>query len=174
MNELLNKMDEPVYQQLYTFLYSQLSLFQRVMFRLRSWRDGAMYALGLLAALRSNRLDEITALIDAGTAGFLRIYDGARPATGGAATTLLAELTFSVTSFPAASAGAMTANAITDDSSADAAGTATWFRVVDSAATFVFDGDVGTSGSDLNLNAVAIALGAVVSVTSMVLTDGNA
>lgn len=131
-------------------------------------------ALGYLTALRNSRLDEITALMDAGAAGAtLSIYDGTRPATGGTATTLLATLTFSVTSFPAASAGAMTANSITDDSSADATSTATWFRVADSDANFVFDGDVGTSGSDLNLNTTAITTGATVSVTSFVLTEGQ-
>ncbi len=131
-------------------------------------------ALGFLAALRNSRLNEITALIDAQAgAGHLRIYDGSRPATGGTATTLLAELDFSVTSFPGAAAGAMTANAIADDISADATSTATWFRLIDDSATFVLDGDVGTSGSDLNLNTVAIQSGATVSVTSMVLTEGN-
>jgi len=131
-------------------------------------------ALGITATTRNNMLDELTALIDAGTAGFLRIYDGTRPATGGTATTLLAELTMNVTSFPAASSGAMTANAITGDTSANATGTATWFRITDSAGTAVVDGDVGTSGSDLNLNTVAITSGVTVDVTSMVLTAGNA
>lgn len=131
-------------------------------------------ALGFLAALRNNRLDEITALLDAGAGGaLLRIYSGARPATGGTVTTLLAELTLSATSFPAASAGAMTANAVTDDSSANATGTASWFRLVDSNAVFVMDGDVGTSGSDLNLNTVSIVSAGTVSVTSFVLTEGN-
>ncbi|MEE8207799.1 MAG: hypothetical protein V3T88_02400 [Nitrosomonadaceae bacterium] len=131
-------------------------------------------ALGFLVALRNNRLDEITALIDAGTAGFLRIYDSTRPATGGTVTTLLAELTLSVTSFPAASSGAMVGNTITGDASANATGTATWFRIVDSASVFVLDGDVGTSGSDLNLNSVAISAGVAVDVTQFDLTDGNA
>jgi len=132
-------------------------------------------ALGYDVSLRNNRLDEITALVDAGTGGgFLRIYDGARPATGGTATTLLAELTFSVTSFPAASAGAMSASAISDDTSANATGTATWFRVVDDVAGHVMDGDVGTSGSDLNLNSVSINSGVNVSVTQFDLTAGNA
>ena len=131
-------------------------------------------ALGFSTTLRNNMLDEITALIDAGAgAGKIRIYDGTRPATGGTATTLLAELTFSVTSFPAASSGAMTANSITDDSSANATGTATWFRIVDDSNTFIFDGDVGTSGSDMNLNSTSISTGQVVSVTSFVLTAGN-
>ncbi len=132
-------------------------------------------ALSLLAAARSNRLDEVTALIDAQAgAGLLRIYNGTRPATGGTATTLLAELTFSVTSFPAASAGAMAANAITDDTAANAGGTASWFRVVDASGTFVLDGDVGTSGSDLNLNSVTISLNQNVAVSQFDLTDGNA
>lgn len=132
-------------------------------------------ALAFVEALRNARLDEITAKIDAGTgAGKLRIYDGTRPATGGTATTLLAELTMSDPSFPAASSGQMTANTITDDSSADNTGTATWFRIVDSDNNFVVDGDVGTSGSDLNLNSTSITAGVTVEVTSLVLTEGNA
>ena len=61
--------------------------------------------LGLATTLRNARLDQITTAIDAGTAGLLRIYDGSRPATGGAATTLLAELTLSDPSSGAAAAG---------------------------------------------------------------------
>ena len=129
--------------------------------------------IGLTVASRNNMLDEITALIDAGTAGFLRIYNGTRPATGGTATTLLAELTMSVTSFPAASAGVITANAITGDASANATGTATWFRITNSSGTAVVDGDVGTSGSDLNLNTTSITALLSVDVTSLVLTAGN-
>jgi hypothetical protein len=41
------------------------------------------------ATLRSAMMDAITTR--AGNAALLRIYDGSRPATGGAATTLLAE-----------------------------------------------------------------------------------
>lgn len=130
-------------------------------------------ALGYSVTLRNNRLDEITALIDAVSNGLIRIYDGTRPATGGAATTLLAELSFSATSFPAASSGVMTANAITSDSSANATGTATWFRVVDSTGSHVLDGDCGTSGSDMNLNSVAISIGVQVDCTNFVITAGN-
>ena len=131
-------------------------------------------ALAYNVTVRNSRLQEIQIAIDAGpAAGLLRIYDGTRPATGGTATTLLAELTFSDPSFPAAASGVLTANAINDDTSANAAGTATWFRCVDSTAGFVMDGDVGTSGSDLNLNTTTISAGANVSVTSFVLTAGN-
>lgn len=136
-------------------------------------------ALGFTAVLQRNRLDEITGVLDAGAgAGRLRIYDQTRPTnadTAIGAQVLLAELTFSVASFPAASGtpGSMTANAITDDAAADATGTASWFRIVDDATGVVMDGDVGTSGSDLNLNSVAIAIGIRVSVSSFVLTAGN-
>lgn len=132
-------------------------------------------SLAYLAALRSNMLDEITALIDAGAGpGLLNIYNGARPATGGAPTTLLAQLTLSDPAAPAASGGVLTLSAITDDSSADASGTATWFRITDSVGNFVFDGDVGTSGSDLNLDSVSITAGQTISITSFTITEGNA
>ena len=123
-------------------------------------------ALGYEAAtLRDAMLDAITTR--AGTSALLRIYQGTRPATGGAATTLLAELTCNATAFaPAAVNGVLTANA-TD--------TATWFRIVQSdGSTFVMDGNVGTAGSDLNLNSVSIVAGGTVSVTSFVITEGNA
>lgn len=134
-------------------------------------------ALGFTVTARNNLLDEITALIDAGTAGALKIYDGTRPTnadTAVGAQTLLAQLTMNVTSFPAAASGTMTANAITDDASADATGTASWFRIESSAGSAVIDGDVATSASDLNLNTVAITSGVTVSISSLVLTAGNA
>lgn len=131
-------------------------------------------ALAYTTTLRNSRLDAITAAVDGGAgAGLLRIYDGARPSSGGAATTLLATLTFSDPSFGAASSGALTASAITQDSSADATGTATWFRVVTSAGTFIIDGSVGASGSDLNLTTTSIITGQPVSISSFVITEGN-
>ena len=125
--------------------------------------------------IRNAQLDALTAALDAGAGpALLRIYDGVRPASGGAVTTLLAELTMGDPSFPAASAGSMTANSISDDTSANATGTAAWFRLVDSDLNFVADGDVGTSGADINFNTVAIVAGSNVAVTSMVIAAGNA
>lgn len=130
--------------------------------------------IGMVATLRNARLDAITTKIDAGAAaGKLRIYDGVRPATGGAATTLLAELTFSDPSAPGAALGVLTFSAITQDAAADATGTATWARVVDSDGNVVMDLSVSTAGADLNLNTTSIVAGAVVSVTSAVITEGN-
>jgi len=117
-------------------------------------------------------LDAITT--SAGASALLRIYDGTRPATGGAATTLLAELTCNATFAPAASGGVLTLNAITQDSSANASGTATWFRIVKAdGTTFVLDGNVGTSGSDLNLTTTTIVITQPVSVSSFAITEGN-
>jgi hypothetical protein len=129
-------------------------------------------ALGYATTLRNAQLDAIPNAI--GTSGKLRIYDGSRPATGGTVSTLLAELPLSATSAPASSAGVLTLNAITSDSSADATGTATWFRIVTSANVFVMDGSVGTSGADLNLNSTSLTIAGTVSVTSFTITAGNA
>lgn len=126
-------------------------------------------------AVRNSRLNAVRDAIDGGAgAGLLRIYNATRPATCGTATTLLAELTFSDPCSAGASSGSLTMSSITADSSANATGTAAWFRAVDSTGTCVIDGDVGTSGSDLNLNSVSISSGQQVSVTSFVITAGNA
>lgn len=122
--------------------------------------------------IRNAMLDAVTT--GAGSAALLRIYDGSRPATGGTATTLLAELTCNATFAPSASGGVLTLNAITQDASANATGTATWFRIVKSdGTTHVLDGNVGTSGSDLNLTTTSITATQPVSVTSFTITEGN-
>jgi hypothetical protein len=107
--------------------------------------------------------------------GKLRIYDGTQPTNGGDAITsqvLLAELTMNADAFPSASSGTITANSITQDASADATGTATWFRLVKSdGTTILVDGSVGTSGADCNLNSVSITSGGTVTVTSCAFTQ---
>ena len=114
---------------------------------------------------------EANALATLANNWYIRIYDGTQAATADTAIgaqVLLAELRFSATAFPSAVAGVLTANAITADTSANASGTATWFRVTQSDGTTVlWDGTVGTSGCDMNLNSVAISSGANVSITSL-------
>lgn len=129
--------------------------------------------LGINTTIRNNRLNTIKTGVDAGgAAGFLRVYDGARPATGGTATNLLAQLTFSYPCAPSASGGQLTFSAIASGTAGNS-GTATWCRIVDSTGAFVTDGSVGTSGADYNLNTTTIASGVQVSCTSAVLTEGN-
>ena len=128
-------------------------------------------SVGYSTTLRNARLDKITDVI--GASGLLRIYDGTRPASGGTATTLLAQLTLSATFAPAAAAGVLTASAIGSDASADATGTATWARLTTSGGVFVADMGVGTSGQEVTLNTVSIVIGGTVACTSLVITAGN-
>ena len=111
------------------------------------------------------------AVVDQADNGYIRIYSGSQPAnadTAVGAQVLLAELRFNATAFGAASNGVATANAITSEDSALATNPATWFRALKSDGTTVlFDGSVGTSGCNLNLNTVSIVSGAVVAVSSL-------
>lgn len=118
--------------------------------------------------------DAIVDAIDGGAgAGLLLILDGAKPAGPGTAITTqvtLATLTMSDPAFGAASNGVATASAITQDSSADASGTATWFRITTSSGTAILDGTVGTSGADLNLVTTTIVATQPVQISSLTVT----
>ena len=131
----------------------------------------------ITTAARNAAADAVVDLIDVGGTGSLRIYSGTAPADANAAlsgNTLLAQLTFSATAFGSASSGVATAATITQDSSADATGTATFFRALaGNGTTVVFQGEVGTSGADLNLNSTAIQSGAAVSVSSLTYTQSG-
>lgn len=132
-------------------------------------------AISLSTAARNARLTALITAIDAGSGpGVLSIYSGTRPATGGATTTLLAELTLS-DPCGTVSGGVLTFNAITQDSSANASGTASWARIVDSTGTHVLDLGVGTAGSgqEIILNTTTIVAGGPVGITSASLTEGN-
>jgi hypothetical protein len=118
--------------------------------------------------------DAFTTAADAGTAAVLNIYDGAIPTdadTALGAQVLLAQLTFNATSFGAATDGTgkarITANAITSDTSADATGTAAWFRILtQSGGTVIAQGSVGTGTHDFVINTTSIVSGATVACTA--------
>ena len=106
--------------------------------------------------------------------GYLRIYTGTKPATPetAASGTLVAELQMNATAFGAASGGVITAAAITSDSASDATGTAGWFRIFKSdGTTALWDGDVSTTGAELNFNSVSFTAGAQVDVSALTITD---
>ena len=108
-------------------------------------------------ALRNARLDAVSAAV--GSGGKLRIYNGTRPASGGAGHTLLSEHTLGTPFAAAAAGGGPLSPTLPADVNASATGTATWWRATTSAGTFVIDGDVGTSGSDLDLVTTSIVSG---------------
>jgi len=133
-------------------------------------------ALKIADAIRTNMVTQITNAIDADAGGgLIRIYDGVQPAKNGAATNLLAELTFSTTSTSGITGGVATFAAITQDSSADASGDATWMRISDASGDFVADGTVDDTGSpDLLLTTVTIVATQPVSInTGGTITAGN-
>ena len=104
----------------------------------------------------------------------IKIYDGAQPSTPEIAIStqnLLATITLPASSaFGAASAGVITAAAISDIT-IGASGTAAWFRWWKADGTTpIADGSVGTSGADLNLNSTSLSSGATLSTTSFTFT----
>ena len=131
--------------------------------------------IGMSTNLRNARVDAITTF--AGNGALLRLYDGTRPSTGGTATTLLAELTCGTPFAASASGGVLTLGSITQDSAANAAGTATWFRLVKSdGTTHIMDGSVTATGGggDMELVTTSITTGQPVQVTSFTITEGGA
>lgn len=131
-------------------------------------------ALGVSETIRNAWVQAVASAIDAGaTGGLIKFYGGVRPATGGTATTLLGTVTCAATCGTVA-AGVLTFAGMTEDSSADATGTATWARITDSTGAFVCDASVATSGADINLNSTAITAGGIIRITSGTLTAGNA
>jgi len=126
-------------------------------------------------AARNAAADAVVDLVDAGSgAGYIEIRTGAKPAgpDSAATGTLLATLPMSDPAFGAAAVGVATASAITNDSSADASGTAGHFRIYDSDDAGIVDGDAGLSGSgaELILDDVDIVAGGTVSISALTVT----
>lgn len=131
-------------------------------------------AFSITQAVAAGMLNS-TGLAEAlGASPKLRIYSGTAPANADAAlsgNTQLAELTGAATPFSGftdtGTAARATFGAIASDTSADATGAASFWRILDSAGTTVkAQGTVGTSASDLILNTTAITLGSTVAITS--------
>lgn len=124
-------------------------------------------------AVRTTLATAIKDAIDAGSgAGTIKIYTGTKPAgpdTAITSQTLLGTLTCSDPCGTVTN-GVLTFSAITQDSSADATGTATWARIASSTPTDIVDVSVGTSGTDLIMNTVSIVSGGPISITSLTIT----
>jgi hypothetical protein len=136
-----------------------------------------MAVLQYSVALRNAQSDAIPTIV--GSNAIIRIYSGTMPANVAASlagNTLLAELACSATLAPAAASGALTLNSISNDTAADATGTATFFRLLTSGAVPHIQGDVTATGGggSMTLATTSIVASAIVSVTSAVFTRGNA
>lgn len=115
----------------------------------------------------------VTTQVDSGSAAAtLTIYSGTRPANANTAlsgNTALATFTLNSTAFGAASSGVITLAGTPLTVVASNTGTAVFFRVATGGtggAGVCFDGDVATSGSDLNLNSTSITSGVNVTISS--------
>lgn len=130
-------------------------------------------AITLAAATQNAGCDAQVDLIDAGTgAGSLQIRSGTRPASanGTAAGTLLAEVVLENPAFGDSGASTPGAAALNDPDAVTgvAAGTATWFRVMDGDDATVFDGSVSATGGggDLTLATTTVSVGLSIDITS--------
>jgi hypothetical protein len=120
---------------------------------------------------RNARLDALTAAV--GAAGKLALYDGARPATGGAVTTKLAEFVMGSPFAPAAASGALSPT-LPSNVTGIATGTATWARLTTSGGTFIADLTVGVGSGEVQLAGTAvITSGQPVAMSAATITEGN-
>lgn len=126
-------------------------------------------------AVAQSMLTALGAAIDAGTAAVINIYSGTIPTNADDALTtqtLLAQCVCNATAFSGISdiapGARATFAAIAADTSADASGTAAFFRILtQNAGTPCAQGTVGTgSGFDLLLNTTAITAGSNVAITA--------
>jgi hypothetical protein len=115
---------------------------------------------------------QATALAPLANNGFIDVYGGSQPSTPETSpgSTPLATFALPATFAASIAAGVITANTITPVSIANG-GTAVWFRCWESDhATALFDGLVGTTGSDMNLNTTTLVQNAQLQINSMTYT----
>lgn len=128
----------------------------------------------LSTATQNAACNAVVHSIDGGSPGTIKVYDGTQPTDANTAVTtqvLLATLTLKNPAFGNSSAGVATLDVSGGVSvTAAATGTAAWFRCATSGGSTVFDGSVGASGADLNLNSTSVVSGTSVSVTSGTVT----
>ncbi len=134
-------------------------------------------AIQLSVAVRNARLDAIETAV--GTAPLFRIYSGSMPAdcATAASGTKLIEATLPSDWAANAASGSKAKSGTWQDTSADATGTAGYFRIYDSAGTNChLQGTVTATGGggDLTLDNTSIASAQSVTITGFTLTDANA
>ena len=134
-----------------------------------------MAIIRFVNAVKNSALDTIKTAIDAGAgAGTIKIYTGTQPTTAAdaiVAQVLLGTLTFSDPCGTSAS-GTLTMSAITQDSAADATGTATWARIADSTGATVCDVDVTATGGGgtLQFNTTSFVIGGPILISAFTIT----
>ena len=126
-------------------------------------------------AVRSAACDAVVDRLDLGAAAAtIDVRTGAQPATANDAATgtILATFTLADPAFGAAANGVATLLGVPIATTGLAAGTAGWFRALDSNANTVLDGSVTATGGggQLELNTTTISVGVDVSITAGTVT----
>ena len=118
----------------------------------------------IATAIRNAMCDAFVDAIDDGAgAGLFEVFTAAFAAK-------LGTMTFADPAFGAAAAGVATAGAIVSDTSADATGTLAVLRVTDSVPVTKFEGTIGTSGQDYNVNTLSVTAGDTIACTAFTVT----
>jgi hypothetical protein len=130
-------------------------------------------AFRLSTAARNAAANGAIDLLNTGGAGTIRVLTSTQETNVGDADsgTLLGTLTFSATSFGAASTGVKTANSITSDSSADNSGTAGHFRLYTGTPAINSDGTCGQGTGDMSFDNSVIVAGGVIACSSFTVTQ---
>ncbi len=128
-------------------------------------------------AVKTPLVNSVLTALDVGGTGSratIKVYTGSMPATpetNVTSQTLLGTLTCN---YPMASesSGLLTWGTITQDSAADATGTATWARMATGGGVACVDLDVTATGAGgaLQMNTTSIVAGGPISITALTLT----
>ena len=135
--------------------------------------------LRLIPALRSGIANLWLSYFDAGSGpATIEFYTGTIPTALGDTLTTQVKLGTLTCSDPAATqtAGVITFNTITQDSAADANGTAAWAYIKDSTGAIVCAVDVTNAAGDglIKLNTTTVVAGGPIAVTSLAFAVGGA
>ena len=122
---------------------------------------------------RTNAMTDIAT--QAGINAVIKLFSGAAPANCGTADsgTMLVQFAGNATQFGTATSGVLTASVVAGVN-ATATGTPGYFRVYPNAATTtngVFQGTVGTTGTDMILTAATVTAGQACTFTSLTVTS---
>ena len=135
-----------------------------------------MAIVRIATPLKNSMLTPVRDAIDAGAgAGTIKIYTSPMatlPSDAITTQTLLGTLTFSDPSGATPTGGVFTASAITQDSSADATGTASWARIQDSTGTVVMDVDITATGGggSMQMNTTSVVIGGPLLISALTVT----
>ncbi|MFM2254181.1 MAG: hypothetical protein RJB68_2518 [Pseudomonadota bacterium] len=135
--------------------------------------------LRLIPALRSDIADLWISYFDAGSGpATIEFYTGSIPTNLGDALGAQVKLGTLTCSDPSATqdTGVITFGTITQDSAADASGTAAWAYIKDSTGAIVNAVDVTNAAGDgfIKVNTTSIVAGGPIAITSLTITVGGA